>query len=657
MEATEAQPLAVRHIQNMSEAQAMEPHWGYVARSIPCTNDPGSCEYLDVVYASHDRGMLYIGIIWATIAGILFLWAIGRRAWPSSSGVAPFHPEGHSAQSSPVRLSRAIASFLRQKLLPETLRPVFGRTTRLQVLILAVLSGYLLLWSFVGIVYKTWITPVEDSPGLHNTRSGIGPWSDRVGILAYGLTPLSVMLSSRESILSLLTGVPYQSFNFLHRWLGYIILVQGALHTVGWCVVELRLYQPQPSTGAAWIAETYIVWGVVAMVLMLLLFGLSTPWAVRRTGYEFFRKAHYLLAMLYIGACWGHWYQLHCFLLPSLLLWFLDRFVRLLRTGLLHYQHRPDGGMGFRAARAALTLFPDPDNGDVVRLDFAQPQDAWRVGQHFYLCFAECSVWQSHPFTPLNLPRTDGGGLVAHAYILRAKSGETKKLAELALKKLSATSEDAQAPTTPVVLTGPYGDAITRSLEPHANVLCVAGGTGITYVLPVLLDLLARPPVPDRKLQLVWAVRRAADMAWVARELEALHAGSRTHGIAVHVYVTREASSREASLRHEKTAGTDDEEVKDLGCCASSSVKSDDGSLAVRKIGGPGFDTHPDLGGVVRGFVGAAVRGPTRVFASGPGGLVGDLRAVVAACNAGARVWRGEERFDVSLTCDDRLEW
>jgi ferric-chelate reductase len=37
--------------------------------------------------------------------------------------------------------------------------------------------------------------------------------------------------------------------------------------------------------------------------------------------------------------------------------------------------------------------------------------------------------------------------------------------------------------------------------------------------------------------------------------------------------------------------------------------------------------------------------------------MVVDLRAAVAKKNDGGRVWRGEERFDVRLVCDDRLEW
>ncbi|KAK7998905.1 ferric reductase like transmembrane component-domain-containing protein [Apiospora marii] len=662
-----AAPLTGRHIQNLSEATSFEKHWGYPDRALPCTNDPGSCAYLDLVYHGHDVSLVYSGILWAVVGGILLIWAFGRKLWPSrrADEVLVLDSERFIATTMTrgSRIKRTVASLVRSYLLPDSVRSVFGRTTRLQVLILAVFAIYLLIFSLVGLVYETWITPVKKMPGVYSTRSSLGPWSDRIGILAYALTPFSIMLSSRESVLSLLTGVPYQSFNFLHRWLGYIICIQGLLHTISWTVIEAYMYQPQPSVAVEWIAQTYMIWGCVAIILLLLIFVLSLPPVIRLTGYEFFRKAHYVLAMIYIGACYAHWDKLSCFMIPALVLWFLDRAVRLLRTGLAHYQILPDGKTGFKAAQARMTHFPDSEHGDILRLDFTHSQEAWKIGQHFYLCFPECSIWQSHPFTPLNLPELKNG-VVEHSYIVRAKKGETKKLADRAAAKLAENSGKAAA-TTPVIMSGSYGESIADNLTPDVNVLCVAGGTGITYVLPVLLSLVAQPGSKDRKIELIWAIRKKSDMQWVQKELDAIHRASRTHGVAVHIFVTRESSSPTPSLRDEKTATSkccNDTAVKEVGAPSSSSTSTDSSvsvkSLEVQKLGGSeNFDTHPDLQKMVAAFVENTVRGSTTVFASGPGGMVSDLRTIVASCNSGAQVWRGNERYDVGLTCDDRLEW
>lgn len=244
--------------------------------------------------------MLYTGIIWATIGGVLLLWAIGRRLIPRETPEAIFLAKtGPDAPLPRKRILQrgldAASTSARSYLLPPatSLQRVFGHTTRLQVLILSILAGYLLLWSFLGISYNTWITPVKTLPGVYNTRTSLGPWSDRVGVLAYALLPLSIMLSSRESLLSLITGVPYQHFLFLHRWLGYIILVQALLHTIGWTIIEAKLYQPQPSTATEWIKQTYMVWGCVAIILLVIMAALTTPFAIHRTGYEFFRECRH----------------------------------------------------------------------------------------------------------------------------------------------------------------------------------------------------------------------------------------------------------------------------------------------------------------------------------------------------------------------------
>lgn len=662
------------HIQNFSEASAVEPHWGYADRVVPCTNDKGSCEYLDVVYRSHDVGMYYTGIFWATIGSILLLWAIGRHFLPSQpSGVQLPVEAGEGVQekgSAWARFIKAVPAYARHYLLPDAARPIFGRVTRTQVLTLVVLTAYLALWSFVGIVYKKWVTPVKKMPGVFNTRTSLGPWSDRVGVLAYALTPLSILLSSRESILSLVTGLPYQSFMFLHRWLGYIIFAQSALHTVGWCIVEIKLYQPQPTVGLEWIVQTYMIWGLVAMILLTLLVVLSTPWAIRLTGYEFFRKSHYILAMVYIGGCWGHWEQLKVFLLPGLIVWFIDRAIRFARTALLHYNFLPSGHMGFRAAPANLIFFKDEINGDVVRLDFDHPHDAWDVGQHFYLMFPESSVWQSHPFTPLSQP-VYGADMQRHSYIFRAKKGETKKIAELSAKRAARMKDheesheglmpDARLST---VLTGPYGERTMRNLPVESNILCIAGGTGITYVLPVLLDLASCPQSIDRRMSLIWVIRHRKDIDWVAPELAILKRKCPNLRTSIHIYVTRAIEDVDPTVPAVSEKAVVNECSKEIEPASASASSSESLSSALSvhgvskaDLGLNHYQARPNLSALVPEFIANTITGRTDVFASGPGEMISDLRSIVAAANKGRQVWRGEDRFDVRLTCDDRLEW
>lgn len=322
-----------------------------------------------------------------------------------------------------------------------------------------------------------------------------------------------------------------------------------------------------------------------------------------------------VLVVAYILTAIGHWAQLQCFLVPGLVLWVADRGARLVRTALLHYN--PDVRWGFEPATARARLWRD-HRGHVLRLDFELERSVpWQIGQHFYLCFAEGSLWQSHPFTPLSLPVAGPAGVMRHSYVVRARQGETGRMASLL--EARGAGEKTEAATTPlttgVIVQGPYGVSIVDGLRPWCHVLCVAGGTGITFVLPVLLRISLERAVPDRAVELVWVARRRQDFEWVAAELDELRAGG---GVTVTLRCTSE-----------------DEAGNPLD-------------------GGRGH--RPDLSGVVSAFVEGLARGPTAVFGSGPPAMLSDLRKAVASCNSGPEVWRGKDQRDVTLVCDDRME-
>lgn len=321
----------------------------------------------------------------------------------------------------------------------------------------------------------------------------------------------------------------------------------------------------------------------------------------------------------YIGACWGHWANLKCFMLPSLLLWGLDRIIRLARTALLHYRFIAPGSCAFTPFPARVTHFDE----DVVRLDIDLHKPmSWAIGQHFFLTFTRGSIWQSHPFTPLSLPGSK------QAYVLRAKRGETAKLVQWT------------DPMTPVIFTGPYGVDITRDLVPMTNVLCIAGGTGITYVLPVILER-ARQGLDGNVggfTQLVWAVRHQRDTEWVAEELDEIR---RCPNVSVVVYTTRD--------------GHVGSEPSSIG------TASGNGQGKLDPDSEKGFHTEstgtgrPNLPATLGRFLSNAI-GKSRVYVSGPPSMVTDARDAVAQCNSGSRVWKGDDKYDVEVVCDERFE-
>ncbi|CAD0012294.1 unnamed protein product [Aureobasidium pullulans] len=587
--------IEARHIQDHTANSTVKKYWAYPDRILPCTKDAGTCAYLDSVYHSHEISMLYTFILWAVLGGVLmFMLSLryGKSVSRSSDIKTPLR-----------RGLDSIGSLGRRWMLSESPgRGVLGRVTLLQVTVLSALLGYLLIFSLVGVTYKTWITPTKNHPELKTIRTGFGGWGDRVGALAYALTPLTIALCSRESVLSLITGIPYQHFNFLHRWTGRVIFIQSFLHTLVWTLVEGRFYQPQPETYTTFIKQKYIVWGIVAQIMITFLYIFSTSWAIRLTGYEFFKKTHALIGILYLGACWGHWDKLACWMIASLIIVLGDFGVRFLRTGLLHFGYRKGKpGLGFHSAIATVQHYGDDE--DSVR------------------------------------------------------SGITAKLAQIA----RATGGDSC--TTSVILTGPYGGSSTEE-SADSNLLAVAGGTGVTSVLPTLQDTFTVAQTGTRAVDLVWIVRKIQDLSWIAPELTELKSwmsSGKADGLRLRIFVTREHTPAESS-----TSSTSSISEKGKGCCSKRAKGEKNGivvtssndltalqnNFSITYLGG----SHPSIKDIVSDFSErtAICGGRSQVIGAGPMEIGTALRSAVAKENHAGKVWQGDESGIMALEWDCR---
>jgi ferric-chelate reductase len=348
-------------------------------------------------------------------------------------------------------------------------------------------------------------------------------------------------------------------------------------------------------------------------------------------------------------------------MIPSLALFFIDRGLRLLRTAWIHFGKK-DGssGIGFRAAEANITRFDDGE-ATVVRLDFEHSRGAWGVGQHFFLCFPELTVWQSHPMTPaaVALP----GKALKHTYIIRAMNGETRRLADL-------KQDEKIALSTSVVLSGPYGRGVVDDHRAD-NVLVVAGGTGISFALPIVQQAIAQATESKRgAVELIWMVRKTENVLWIAEELAELQAEA-TRGVVdlqIKIYVTRDdlkrssAPSMASRSSDEKKEPTENIAATERSVSVSSSALND--LISERS----GFsiewlsDHHPNMkksdgSCLLEEWLarGSTNGGRYQVFASGPPGLGTDLRVAIAAKNDAGRVWKGDASADVGFYWDDRF--
>ena len=65
---------------------------------------------------------------------------------------------------------------------------------------------------------------------------GSPPLGVRAGLAGVAMTPITVALSGKYNLITLLTGISHEKLNFLHRWCGCIYLFFGIVHTVPFLV-------------------------------------------------------------------------------------------------------------------------------------------------------------------------------------------------------------------------------------------------------------------------------------------------------------------------------------------------------------------------------------------------------------------------------------
>lgn len=168
-------------------------------------------------------------------------------------------------------------------------------------------------------------------------------------------------------------------------------------------------------------------------------------------------------------------------------------------------------------------------------------------------------------------------------------------------------------------------------------------------------------------VQLVWVVRRARDLAWVKEEMGVLSARAAEGRVEVRIFVTREGGPMEGEVEEseavvveakddeklEVVIDVEDESPKTEVSVPVSSLAEESRGFSVTYLGG----AHPDLGAVVQDYIerSPASGGRIQVMASGPAGIGSTLRSVVAKCNDGRKVGKGEEKSDVGLYWDDRF--
>ncbi|KAK6350511.1 hypothetical protein TWF718_003702 [Orbilia javanica] len=358
----------------------------------------------------------------------------------------------------------------------------------------------------------------------------------RAGVLAVGNMVAMFVFSSRNNLLLYITDWSHSTFLLLHRWLGYWTIIQTVLHSI-----LLLVYYVQFGDYAAELASLYWIWGIVATVAAVAIWVFSLL-IVRQKAYEFFYITHIILIVLFLVGYYYHiWYRYtynwgyEIWAFIAIGIWGKDR---ILRAGQMIYH-------GWRTAKITSV---EGSNGEYIRIDI----DGVHAEGVVYLCFPTLALnfWQTHPFSITSSFARHGpacsesmakstvqdsekqaeaeitvaspnqsdvastssssrphGVITRASIVVRTRSGITSRLAE----KLAKAGTELRLP---ILIEGPFHSSVSSQLSQCTTVVGLAGGVGITGVLPYL-NQFGSP----RNGRLYWGMRDSSLKNALATEL------------------------------------------------------------------------------------------------------------------------------------------
>ena len=290
---------------------------------------------------------------------------------------------------------------------------------------------------------------------------------------------------------------------------------------------------------------------------------------LRRTLYEAFLAIHVVLAIvmvvllfyhvsimdgeydIFLWFCVGVWvctelrkYQYGPWLTPR---WGFERLARLVRMAVLSYS-------------AILTLRPNTiasltsHKRGLIRLNITVPFTFTpRPGQHYYIYTPkQWTFWENHPFSLASWrpsPTSGEAGIEVKgrgtelSFLLAPQKGTTRRI----LRQLESTSNGEKEMR--LMLEGPYGS--THNFTAFSHLLLVAGGSGITALLPYIYEAQTMPEkYAARRVSVIWAVKDleyAADV--LAQELRPVLGDSR-FVIRIHRTLEDEEAATQSDIHH-----------------------------------------------------------------------------------------------------------
>ncbi|SMR59069.1 unnamed protein product [Zymoseptoria tritici ST99CH_1E4] len=356
---------------------------------------------------------------------------------------------------------------------------------------------------------------------------------DKVGYRAAWVSvtqvPFIYLLSCKFNPISLLTGISYERFNWLHRWaartLWLTVIVHWSFFYHSWSIygiVDKQIaFMPMIKWG-------FGAWGILTWMLL--------------SGFGFFRHLSYELFVLqHIAGAAALLWVLHTHVPTKAAynIWMAVAFLTFdwgarLIHGVLQNTHIL-GRLNSKIPGYSTRLEPLP--GNVVRVTIEGVDFTWKTGQHCFLNMPRLRPFESHPYTIANVAELGSNGQRTMTMLIQARAGFSRTLWKTAIKH-DGTDRRFRA-----FLGGPWGSP--PILSQYETVVLIACSSGASFIIPLLQDL-ARNPGCVRNVELHWIIREEEHFSWFKDELTTLVEKSHQTALKpqIHIHITRSSDRR-----------------------------------------------------------------------------------------------------------------
>ncbi|QIX01144.1 hypothetical protein AMS68_006661 [Peltaster fructicola] len=348
----------------------------------------------------------------------------------------------------------------------------------------------------------------------------------RAAWISVSQIPLIYLLSCKFNPISLLTGISYERFNWLHRWTARTVFLTVIVHWsyffYEWWQADFVDYELQMML---MVKYGFGAWAVIGWMI------LSGFGFFRTASYEIFVAQHIMAAAFLLWLLYVHVpaYAVYNIWLSVAFLAF-DWGARIV-LGLVRNVHLASMRLPGYSARL------EPLPGGVTRLTIDDADFTWIAGQHVYISVPSIRPFETHPFTIAEEASADSSKR-SFTLVVKAHAGFSRSLFNCSQK------DCITGRTRRVFLSWPLG--VPPELSHYDTVVLAACSTGASFAMP-LLQKLIRTKGCVRKVEVHWMVKSSEHEEWFSKMLAEALSAAQAHSLrlSIRIHVTRQSRAPE----------------------------------------------------------------------------------------------------------------